>query len=102
MCVKTFTEPRVLALAKDYLSQDSEEGYAVVDSQFQRSRWGEEIITEELRRQLQPINSLAMENGYPDALIAPPRSGAYREPAGKSTENIPLAVVEAKGETCQF
>jgi hypothetical protein len=40
-----------------------------------------------------------MGNGYPDALIAPPRSEAYRDPAGESVENIPLAVVEAKGET---
>lgn len=40
-----------------------------------------------------------MGNGYPDALIAPPRSDAYREPGGRDGENIPLAVVEAKGET---
>lgn len=99
MSVGTLTEPRVLASAKDHLSQDTNEGYAVVDSQFRQSRWGEETIDEELRHRLQPINSLPMGNGYPDALIAPPRSEAYREPAGEDVENIPLAVVEAKGET---
>jgi hypothetical protein len=99
MSIGALTEPRVLASAKDHLSQDTEKGYAVVDSQFQQSRWGKETITEELRHRLQPINSLPMGNGYPDALIAPPRSEAYRDPAGESVESIPLAVVEAKGET---
>jgi hypothetical protein len=86
-------------MAKEYLSQDSESGYAVVDAQFRRSEWGSETISEDVRRRLQPINSLPMKSGYPDALIAPPRSETYRPLAGETGTSIPLAVVEAKGET---
>lgn len=92
-------EPIVLAQAKEHLTPNVETGYAVVDAQFRQSKWGSEIITEDLRRRLRPINSLPMGNGHPDALIAPPRSDAYREPAGDDVDSIPLAVVEAKGET---
>jgi hypothetical protein len=99
MAVDMLSEPRVLASAKDFLSGGSEDGYAVVDAQFSQSKWGTDTITEKLRRRLQPINSLAMGNGYPDAVIAPPRSEAYREPAGDNVESIPITVLEAKGET---
>lgn len=99
MGATTLAEPSVLATAKEYLLQDSERGYAVVDTQFSQSSWGEEIIPEKVRHQLQPINSLAMGNGYPDALIAPPHPDTYRGTADGIGDRIPIAVVEAKGET---
>jgi hypothetical protein len=99
MSFQTLSEPQILVKAKEYLSQDSESGYAVVDSQFSQSRWGDESIPEEIQRRLRPINSLALRNGYPDALIAPPRTDAYRGTRDEVSDSIPLAVVEAKGQT---
>lgn len=99
MSTGVISEPAVLAAAKEFLTPTSENSYAVVDSQFRQSEWGEEAISEELRHRLQPINSLKMGNGYPDALIAPPRSDSYRDPGGLDVDSIPLAVIEAKGET---
>jgi len=95
----TLSEPVVLAEAKDFLTQNIEGGYAVVDAQFRRSKWGDETISEQVRKRLQPINSLQMGDGYPDALIAPPRDELYSEPSRNTVTAIPLAVVEAKGET---
>lgn len=63
MSLDILSEPEVLATAKEYLSPDSDRGYAVVDSQFSQSKWGTQTITEELRQRLQPINSLPLRNG---------------------------------------
>lgn len=101
MSVSSTAEPAVLAAAKDYLTVDDDHGYAVVDSQFGQTEWGSERISETVREQLRPINALQMGNGYPDALIAPPREDLYRDPGGDTDQLIPLAVVEAKGETEQ-
>lgn len=99
MAATPLIEPTVLAAAKEFLTRDVEQGYAVVDAQFGRQTWGCERIPKTIRRQLEPINSLSMGNGYPDALIAPPRSDTYHVSGDGETDQIPLAVVEAKGET---
>jgi hypothetical protein len=52
MSTDILSEPAVLETAKENLSPESESGYAVVDSQFNQSRWRSETITEELRRRV--------------------------------------------------
>jgi hypothetical protein len=44
-------------------------------------------------------NALTLGNGCPDALAAPPHPEVYHDPAAGGLDLVPLAVVEAKGET---
>ena len=93
-------EPEVLVRAKSFLLDDREDtGYAVVDTQFQRDTWGATSVSTETRTRLQPINTLRLRGGEPDALLAPPQTNAYRELEGDAPAEPPLAVIEAKGET---
>lgn len=93
-------EPEVLAKTKDFLVGDETGvGYAVVDTQFQSESWGNTPVSVEIQEQLQPINSLRLRGGEPDALLAPPRENAYRGFNGGPPTDLPLAVIEAKGET---
>ncbi len=91
------TEPAVLADAVDFLTPDAERAHSVVDAQFGRSSWGSESIPEAVQTRLTPVSTLSTGAGHPDAMVAPPVSDAYRDPAGEHTDSIPLAVVEAKG-----
>lgn len=98
--MSSLIEPEVLATAKEYLTDQSEPaGYAVVDTQFSRTTWGGTTIPAEIRERLEPINSLHLRGGEPDALLAPPSPGTYRELAGAAPASPPIAVVEAKGHT---
>ncbi|MDL0118279.1 hypothetical protein PNQ29_08435 [Halobacterium salinarum] len=99
MGAMSLAEPAVLANAKEYLLGDVDNGYAVVDAQFGQETWGDEGIPDAIQRRLRPINSLSMNNGYPDALVAPPHPGAYRVGENAALESVPLAVIEAKGDT---
>jgi len=93
-------EPNVLAAAKDFLlPADSESGFAVVDAQFKADSWGDEPISEAIRSRLEPINSLRLSGGHPDAILAPPNPGTYRGDIEETVTALPLAVIEAKGET---
>jgi hypothetical protein len=92
-------EPAILAAAKDYLTGGNEYAYAVVDSQFGQPEWGNKPIPERVRQKLRPISTLQMGNGHPDALVAPPQENSYQDPGGDRSGIIPLAVIEAKGES---
>ncbi|WP_458187415.1 hypothetical protein [Haladaptatus sp. NG-WS-4] len=95
------TEPLVLVHAKRRLfpDDDTENTYAVVDTQFARNRWiAEEEIAENVKDALSPFNHVRVGSGYPDLvgvrnletdLLAVERFG----------EDPPLIVVEAKGYT---
>jgi len=98
MAATPLSKPVVLATAKEFLTRDVEDGYAVVDSKFGRQTSRSEQIPKSVRRRLEPINSLQMANGYPDALISPPQGEAYRVSGTDSATVTPLAVVEAQGE----
>lgn len=92
-------EPEVLAAAKEELLDDeSDTGYVIVDAQFRQETWGGTAVAEPTRRRLRPISTLRLRNGEPDALLAPPRDGSYRD-RGVDTAELPLAVIEAKGQT---
>lgn len=96
----TLIEPDVLAEAKDFLlPPDSERGFAVVDAQFNVDTWGNQPIAKSTRSQLEPVNSLRMAGGNPDAILAPPKPGTYRGTIEDTVTALPLAVIEAKGET---
>jgi len=93
-------EPNVLADAKDFLlPADSEYGFAVVDAQFKANTWGGQPIESSIRARLEPINSLRLSGGHPDAVLAPPKPGTYRGDIEDAVTALPLAVIEAKGET---
>ncbi|WP_415380489.1 hypothetical protein [Halosimplex sp. TS25] len=93
-------EPAVLARAKDFLlPSDAERGFAVVDAQFKAATWGNQSIGADTRSQLEPINSLQMASGNPDAILAPPKPGTYRGAIEDTVTALPLAIIEAKGET---
>lgn len=98
--MNTLIEPDVLAKAKDFLlPPSSDNGFAVVDAQFKTETWGGQPIDEVTQSQLKPINSLRMADGNPDAVLAPPKPETYRGDVGESVTSLPLAVIEAKGET---
>jgi len=93
-------EPNVVAEAKDFLlPSDSESGFAVVDAQFKTDAWGDQPIAESIRSRLEPLNSLRMSGGHPDAILAPPKPGTYRGDIEDAVITLPLAIIEAKGET---
>ena len=76
-------EPNVLAKAKDFLlPPSSDDGFAVVDAQFKTETWGDQPIDEVTRSRLEPINSLRMADGNPDAVLAPPKPETYRGEIG--------------------
>lgn len=98
----TLIEPRVLAEAKEFLLPPGpEHGYAMVDSQFKTDSWGQAVVEESIRSDLEPINSLQMASGQPDAILAPPKPETYRGDIADTVTVLPLAVIEAKGETTQ-
>jgi hypothetical protein len=93
-------EPNVLAEAKDFLlPSDAESGFAVVDAQFKTEAWSGHPIADSIRSRLEPINSLRMSGGHPDAILVPPKPGTYRGEIENAVTTLPLAVIEAKGET---
>jgi hypothetical protein len=96
----TLIEPRVLAEAKEFLlPPEPGHGYAMVDAQFRTDSWGQAAIEESIRSDLEPINSLQMASGQPDAILAPPKPETYRGDIADTVTVLPLAVIEAKGET---
>jgi len=93
-------EPNVLAEAKEFLlPPQSNHGFAVVDAQFKSQTWGDHPIDEGIKSRLEPINSIRMADGSPDAVLAPPRSESYRGEIEDAVTALPLAVIEAKGDT---
>lgn len=93
-------EPQVLAEAKKFLLPlESENGYAIVDAQFNTDTWGDTVVDESTQSDLEPINSLQMSGGHPDAILAPPKPETYRGDIPDTV--LPLAVIEAKGQTNQ-
>jgi hypothetical protein len=97
--VSVLIEPQVLAEAKEFLlPPESEHGYAVVDAQFKTDTWGHQMIDQPVRTTLEPINTLRMANGRPDAVLTPPKSDTYRSDIRDSATALPIAVIEAKGK----
>jgi len=98
--MSTLLEPDVLAEAKHFLlPSSSDNGFAVVDAQFKKETWGDKSIDEATRSRLEPINALRMADGNPDAILAPPKPGTYRGDIHDDGETLPLAIIEAKGNT---
>lgn len=98
--MSTLIEPNVLAQAKDFLlPPSSDDGFAVVDAQFKTETWGDQPIDEATQSRLEPINSLRMADGNPDAVLAPPKPETYRGEIAGAVTSLPLAVIEAKGQT---
>jgi len=93
-------EPNVLAEAKDFLlPSGGDRGFVVVDSQFKTDTWGHHPVKESVRSRLEPINTLQMADGSPDAILAPPKAETYHGAVEDTVSALPLAVIEAKGET---
>lgn len=92
-------EPVVLAKAKEFLVSDgTEHGYAIVDSQFLAETWGNTDVAERTVERLSPINALNLAAGQPDAIVASPNPEVFET----STEQVLaplLSVVEAKGHS---
>lgn len=92
-----YTEPAVLAVAKDALyptPEDSGVRYAVTETQFTKSNWGGWSIPAEIRERLSPFNTIRLTNGEPDLLgVGMPALDVLNGDAA----NTPVAVIEAKG-----
>ncbi|ADJ16692.1 hypothetical protein [Halalkalicoccus jeotgali] len=93
----TLAEPAVLAAAKETLYQnlntDSEQ-YAVTETQFTTATWGTWTIPDDVRRRLEPYNTLRLASGEPDLLgVGMPTEGVLNA----TTATTPVAVIEAKG-----
>ncbi|MFC7009380.1 hypothetical protein [Halalkalicoccus salilacus] len=92
-----FAEPAVLAAAKETLYPDlntNSNQYAVTETQFTTATWGNREIPNDLRRRLEPYNTLRLASGEPDLL------GVGLPAVGVLNANIattPVAVIEAKG-----
>lgn len=92
-----FAEPAVLAAAKEALYPDlntNSNQYAVTETQFTTATWGNWEIPDDLRRRLEPYNTLRLASGEPDLL------GVGLPAVGVLNANIattPVAVIEAKG-----
>ncbi len=93
----TFTEPNVLAAAKDTLYPDldtSTDHYAVTETQFTKSSWGGWEIPDDLRRRLAPFNTIRLTDGEPDLLgVGMPALEVLNADAATT----PVTVIEAKG-----
>lgn len=93
----TFTEPNVLAAAKDALYPDldtSTDHYAVTETQFTKSSWGGWEIPDDLRRRLAPFNTIRLTDGEPDLLgVGMPALEVLNADAATT----PVTVIEAKG-----
>ncbi|MFC4452097.1 hypothetical protein [Halorussus aquaticus] len=93
----TLTEPTVLAAAKETLYpnlDDSPDHYAVTETQFTKSSWGDWEIPDNLRRRLAPYNTIRLSDGEPDLLgVGMPA----QEVLNADTATTPVAVIEAKG-----
>jgi hypothetical protein len=66
---RKLTEPHVLAHTKRQLfpEEDTENTYAIVDTQFAIDHWvSEEAISEEIKEILAPFNHVQVGSGYPD------------------------------------
>jgi len=93
----TLAEPAVLAAAKDTLypdldSQDSQ--YAVTETQFTQSAWGDWPIPESIRHRLAPYNTIQLADGEPDLLgVGMPALEVLNADAATT----PVTVIEAKG-----
>ncbi len=94
----TLTEPTVLAAAKDTLYpnlNDSQDHYAVTETQFTKSSWGGWEIPPDLRQRLAPYNTIRLADGEPDLLgVGMPALEVLNAEAAST----PVAVIEAKGD----
>ena len=93
----TLAEPVVLAAAKDTLypaHQDCSNQYAVTETQFTQSTWGEWTIPDEVRNRLAPYNSIRLGEGEPDLLGIGMPAGDVLNSGDVTT---PVVAIEAKG-----
>ena len=95
----TLAEPVVLAAAKDALYPDIENRptrYAVTDTQFTRTTWGDWAVPASVHDRLRPFNAIRLHSGEPDLLaVGMPAADVLDADAARS----PAVAVEAKGET---
>ena len=89
-------EPAVLAIAKQHLfPADTEDSYAVTDTQFSRSFWRAGTgINDRVRAVLAPFNHVPLGSGYPDLVGVGQLEPEYLVDSGNTT---PLVAIEAKG-----
>lgn len=90
-------EPVVLAAAKDVLYPDldnTSNQYAVTETQFTQSKWGDWQIPSEVHARLAPYNTIRLAEGEPDLLgVGMPQI----EVLNKEGTTTPVTVIEAKG-----
>src|SRR6056297_170410 len=95
------TEPHVLAHTKRRLfpDEDTENTYAVVDTQFAQERWvDDQRIDDEVRDRLAPFNHVQLGSGYPDLVGVRPGDNDLLA-VDRVGEEPPLIAIEAKGYT---
>lgn len=90
-------EPAVLAAAKDTLYPDLDSRgsqYAVTETQFTQSAWGDWPIPDSIRHRLAPYNTIQLTDGEPDLLsVSMPALNVLNA----DTAMTPVTVIEAKG-----
>lgn len=97
----SLSEPQVLAHTKRRLfpKTDSEDAYAVVDTQFAQREWlAGQPIAAEIRSQLAPFNHVRVGSGYPD-LVGVRSLESELLAVDRLGEQPPLIAIEAKGYT---
>ncbi len=95
-----FSEPRVLARAKECLFPDDDEvgSYAVTDTEFSTDEWlSGEGIAPAIHEQLAPFNHVRVGSGYPD-LVGVRKLDPDLLAVERFGEEPPLIVLEAKEE----
>ncbi len=99
--VAPLSEPQVLAHTKCRLfpETDSQDTYAVVDTQFAQREWlAGQPIAAEIRSQLAPFNHVKVGSGYPD-LVGVRSIESELLAVDRLGDQPPLIAVEAKGYT---
>lgn len=97
----SLSEPQVLAHTKRRLfpKTDSEDTYAVVDTQFAQREWlAGQPIAAEVRAQLAPFNHVRVGSGYPD-LVGVRTLESELLAVDRLGDQPPLIAIEAKGYT---
>jgi hypothetical protein len=96
----SLSEPQVLSYTKRRLfPEDSDDGYAVVDTQFSADRWlADDSIDVTVKDHLAPFNHVKVGSGYPD-LVGVRRLDDDLLAVDRLGDDPPLVVVEAKGYT---
>jgi len=94
----TLAEPQVLAHTKRALfPADSEDTYAVVDTQFSTDEWRQGVqVDPTVHEVLAPFNRVTVGGGYPD-LVGVRRLESTYLAVERYGEEPPLIAVEAKG-----